>query len=106
MRDYSDFRRFAYIQYLTQWLSEHKDTMWDVLNKTAEKWSEVSQDMSFHAYVIAYGMETDKVHTFKDFLNHEYNDPKLAGEWFCMIKDMQIWADDHGIELPDDYRGL
>lgn len=97
------FHRFAYMRYVTCWLIEHKEELWGVLNKTAEKWDGSG---AFHSYVLKNGLATDQVLSFSEFMKTEYKDPVQAAKWFDMVKDMRMWAEDNGIEIPEDYRGM
>ena len=106
MRDLTSFHRFAYIRYLTNWLAEHTDQFWTVINATAEAWRRADSHRTFHAYAIEHGLAGTELLPFSEFLRTAYHDPIVAGKLFLAVEDMQIWVDEHGTGFPEDYMGF
>ena len=106
MRNWTGLHRYAYLRYLSDSLQKNKETLWPIINATAEKWAQTSAGTPFHTYVIEHGLLGSVLPGFEAFMATEYHDPKVAGSIFQAVENMELWAEEHGAPLPDDYRGL
>lgn len=102
----TQFHRFVYLQYLTDWLYAHKDTFWPILNKTARIWLEKSPGKVFHDFVIDEGFADSEHLSFARFMKEQYRNPNVMQTLLRDVADMEHWSRDTGIAIPDEYRGI
>ena len=106
MRDYTSFHRFSYMRYVTLQLLENRKEMWNILNATARAWADADTHETFHAHVISKGLSGGNIPGYDEFLKNEYRDIAVASKLYARVADMQIWCDEHHVEIPDEYMGM
>ena len=97
-RKYEDFRRFAYLLYVGEWIHKHPKQAHACIEGLAMQHRDDAEERTFHALVMECGLPGSGLPSFSDFIGTLYQDPVFIGQLFQRWEDIAVWSREHDVD--------